>query len=135
MTNIIRTNEDFDRAFDDSPPPSPRSEPSASKEVAEPTGKQIDGKPRLSLVPTQIIFDIAEVREYGNAKYGDPDNWKQVDVGYYIDAAFRHLLRVVDDPAGKDAESGIEHYKHLACNVAFISAMMNIDEKMVQADG
>ena len=30
------------------------------------TAKADAGKARLSLVPTQIIWDIAEVREYGN---------------------------------------------------------------------
>lgn len=38
------------------------------------------GKPKLSLVPTQVIKDIAEVREYGNRKYGDPNNWRQVSM-------------------------------------------------------
>ena len=28
------------------------------------------GKPRLTLVPQQIIYDIAKVREYGLAKQG-----------------------------------------------------------------
>lgn len=59
-------------------------------------------------------------REYGNKKYGSPDNWKQVNVNRYRAAAFRHFLAYLDKPHGKDAESGIEHYKHLACNIAFI---------------
>ena len=78
------------------------------------------GKPDLTLVPRQIIWDVAEVREYGNRKYHSPDNWKQVDVNRYRAAAFRHFLAYLDNPHGKDAESGIEHYKHLACNIAFI---------------
>lgn len=78
------------------------------------------GKPDLTLVPRQIIWDVAQVREYGNRKYGSPDSWKQVDVNRYRAAAFRHFLAYLDDPQGKDAESGIEHYKHLACNIAFI---------------
>ena len=36
------------------------------------------GKLQLRLVPTQIIRDIAEVREYGTEKYGSADNWKRV---------------------------------------------------------
>ena len=31
------------------------------------------GKPQLTLVPRQILFDIARVREYGTKKYGDPE--------------------------------------------------------------
>ena len=33
------------------------------------TAKADAGKPKLTLVPRQIIYDIAEVREYGNKKY------------------------------------------------------------------
>lgn len=50
------------------------------------------GKPQLTLVPRAILPAIARVREYGTKKYGDPDNWKQVDKQRYRDAAFRHFL-------------------------------------------
>ena len=80
------------------------------------------GKPRLSLVPRKIIYDIAAVREYGNKKYpeGGPDNWKTVEPERYRDALFRHLLKYLDDPSGADPESGLPHLWHLACNVAFL---------------
>lgn len=85
--------------------------------------KADNGKLKLTLVPTEVIEDIAEVRMYGNEKYHDPDNWKTVEVERYRDALFRHLLAYIKDPKGKDAESGIEHYKHIACNCAFICAL------------
>lgn len=90
-----------------------------------PSCKDTKGKPKLSLVPTQILFDISEVREYGNQKYpsGGKDNWKNVDVEDYKDALLRHTLKYLQDPKGKDSESGIEHYKHMACNIAFICEM------------
>lgn len=44
------------------------------------SAKDDKGKLKLSLVPTQIIRDIAQVREYGCEKYHDPDNWKQVEM-------------------------------------------------------
>lgn len=87
------------------------------------TAKQDAGKPKLSLVPTQIIRDIAEVREYGNQKYKSKDNWQNVEKQRYIDALYRHLLSYIDDPDGVDEESGIRHYKHMACNMAFICEM------------
>lgn len=92
--------------------------------VQDYSAKADAGKPRLSLVPPQIIFDIAQVREYGNKKYGDPENWKLVEMQRYVDAALRHIFKFVQDPNGKDEESGIEHYKHVACNMAFICEMM-----------
>lgn len=81
------------------------------------------GKPKLTMVPQQIIWDIAEVREYGNRKYGDPDNWKTVEKERYRDAAYRHFLAYLADPDGVDEESGIKHLKHLACNIAFLCEM------------
>lgn len=83
------------------------------------------GKPRLSLVPPQIIFDVAAVREYGNAKYpeGGPDNWKQVELERYRDAAFRHFLEYIRDPKGADPESGLPHRWHLECNLAFLAEL------------
>lgn len=91
------------------------------------TAKHDAGKPQLSLVPTQIIWDIAKVREYGNAKYGDPENWREVELRRYIDALYRHFLLFLKDPLSLDVESGIEHYKHMACNMAFICEMLNLD--------
>jgi hypothetical protein len=82
------------------------------------------GKVKLSLVPVQIIRDIAVVREYGTEKYHDPDNWKKVELQRYIDAFYRHWLSFIEDNNSKDAESGIEHYKHMACNMAFICELM-----------
>lgn len=77
-------------------------------------------KPKLTLVPRKIIFDIAKVREYGVKKYGDPENWKRVEPERYRDAAFRHFMSYLDDPDGVDDESGLPHLAHLACNIAFL---------------
>lgn len=85
--------------------------------------KADSGKPKLTLVPRQIILDIAKVREYGTEKYGDPDNWKQVEPQRYRDAAFRHFLSYLDNPNGTDDESGLPHLSHLACNIAFLCEM------------
>lgn len=82
--------------------------------------KADNGKPKLTLVPRQIIWDIAEIREYGNRKYHDPNNWKTVEIERYRDAAFRHFMAYLDDPKGVDEESGLLHLAHLACNIAFL---------------
>lgn len=81
------------------------------------------GKLRLTLVPRKIIKAIARVRMYGNQKYGDPENWRQVESERYRDAAFRHFLAYLDDPEGNDDESGLPHLWHLACNIAFLIEM------------
>lgn len=87
------------------------------------------GKPQLTLVPRQILFDIARVREYGTKKYGDPENWRQVDRQRYRDAAFRHFCAYLDDPNGLDEESGLPHLAHLACNIAFLCELERRNEK------
>lgn len=90
--------------------------------------KADNGKPKLSLVPRQIIFDIAKVREFGTKKYGDSENWRQVEVQRYRDAAFRHFMAYLDDPYGVDEESRLSHLSHLACNIAFLCEMEHVDE-------
>lgn len=82
--------------------------------------KADSGKLQLTLVPRQIIRDIASVRMYGTKKYKDSENWKKVEKQRYKDAAFRHFLSYLDNPSGVDYESGLPHLWHLACNVAFL---------------
>lgn len=93
------------------------------REMADQSAKADAGKLQITLVPTRIIEDIAEVRMYGNRKYHDPNNWKQVEIERYRDALCRHLLAYIRDPESVDEESGIPHYKHMACNMAFICEM------------
>lgn len=87
------------------------------------TVKSDAGKLQLTLVPREIIRNIAEIRMYGRAKYGSAEKWKDVEIERYRDAAFRHFLAYLDDPNGKDSESGFPHLWHLACNIAFLCEM------------
>lgn len=82
------------------------------------------GKPRVSLVPMQIVRDIAVIRQYGVDKYKTVDNWKNVEVERYIDALGRHTLEFLNNPLGVDEESGYPHLWHIGCNVAFLSELM-----------
>ena len=86
------------------------------------TAKADAGKPRVSLVPSAIVYAIARVREYGLGRYpeGGKDNWKRVDAERYRDALGRHYLAYIDDPYGVDKDSGLPHLWHLATNVAFL---------------
>lgn len=77
------------------------------------------GKLRPTLVPTSLILAVAEVREYGTAKYGDPENWRTVEPQRYRDAAYRHWLAYLSGEE-TDSESGLPHLWHLACNLAFL---------------
>lgn len=89
--------------------------------------KSDKGKLEISLVPTQIIRDIAEIRMYGNNKYHAPYNWILVDKERYKNALMRHILAYLDDEDSVDEESGLPHYKHAACNLAFLAEMKRVD--------
>lgn len=56
------------------------------------------GKLRLTLVPHEVIRAIARVRMYGTKKYGDPENWRCVEVERFRDALLRHTLAYLEEP-------------------------------------
>lgn len=98
-------------------------------EIPNQKAKADCGKPRLSLVPMKILEAIARIREYGNKKYHDPNNWKTVEVERYRDAAMRHMVAYIEDPSGVDEESGLPHLWHLACNVSFLVELEDLRMK------
>lgn len=94
-----------------------------SEMVPDGTAKADTGKPRPTLVPVSLIRAVTAVREYGTAKYHDPENWRTVEPQRYRDALFRHWLAYLENPRGVDAESGLPHLWHVACNAAFLIEM------------
>jgi hypothetical protein len=56
-------------------------------------------------------------------KYGSSENWKAVEPERYRDAALRHFLKYLDDPQGRDSESGLKNLWHCCCNLAFLCEM------------
>ena len=93
------------------------------------TAKADTGKPHPSYVPVEIIEAVMRVREYGNQKYHDPDNWRTVEPERYHEALLRHVLRAWVNPYAVDPESGLMHIEHVATNIAFLLAMKNKEEK------
>ena len=89
-----------------------------------PGAKNDDGKLQLSVVPPEAIVAIARIREYGNKKYADPQNWRRVLPEKFHEAMLRHCLACWEDPYAVDPESGLPHLWHLMCNGAFLCAMM-----------
>ena len=96
---------------------------SGTKMDPDQEAKSDSGKPRLTLVPPKIIWDIAAVRQYGvEVKYPvtGVDGWRTIGEERIRDAAARHFLRYLTDPKGVDEESGLRHLWHLATNIAFL---------------
>ena len=85
--------------------------------------KADQGKPHPSWVPVALIEGVMAVREYGNQKYHDPDNWKKVEPERYHQAMLRHILAAWNDPYRVDPESGLPHIAHVATNIAFLLEM------------
>lgn len=98
------------------------------KDIKNQQAKADSGKPNLSLVPKQIIYEIEKVRAFGSKKYKDPDNWKKVELERYHQALLRHTLAMWNDVQAKDKESGLLHLSHMATNIAFILELMNDKE-------
>ena len=90
--------------------------------------KADSGKPRPSLVPPALIDGVMRIREFGTARYGDPDNWRNVDAERYHNALLRHILAIWEDWKAVDPDSGMPHLWHAACNIAFLMQYME-DEK------
>ena len=62
---------------------------------------------------------IAEVLAFGAIKY-DWDNWKKgMDHSRILDATLRHVYKYANGE-NKDDESGLNHLKHAATNLAFL---------------
>ena len=76
------------------------------------------GKPRPTLTPVSLIDAVTAVRMYGNAKYHDPENWRQVEPQRYRDALYRHWLAYLKGEK-IDLESGLPHLLPLATHEEF----------------
>lgn len=85
--------------------------------------KSDQGKPHPSYVPVALIEGVMAVREMGTKKYGDPENWRQVEPERYWQALLRHTLAIWKDPYSVDPESGLLHLEHICCNAAFLLEM------------
>ena len=81
--------------------------------------KHDGGKPRLDLVPPEIIEAVGVVMTHGLEKYGE-GSYKNVGPKRYRSALMRHICKWLKEPHGVDEDSGLPHLWHIACNVAFL---------------
>ena len=101
----------------------------ANMDKPDQQAKADQGKPHPSYVPVALIEGVMAVREAGTKKYGDPDNWKQVEPERYHQAMLRHILAAWNDPYKRDPESGLFHIQHVACNIAFLLELYKEDHQ------
>lgn len=90
-----------------------------SKDIVTDGLKHDGGKPRLDLVPPEIIEAVGTVMTFGAEKYGE-GSYRNVEPKRYRAALMRHICKWLKEPYGKDEDSGLPHLWHVACNVAFL---------------
>ena len=88
-------------------------------------GKKVEGtkfdadKPRMELLSTIALLEIAKVMTHGAKKY-DAHNWRKgIAWSRIIGAAYRHLA-AFNGGEDLDPESGISHLAHLGCCIQFL---------------
>jgi hypothetical protein len=78
------------------------------------------GKLRMELIPTSAYIGLGRVLTHGAEKYS-PNSWQNVEYQRYIGALIRHLVAFIDDPTGRDSDSGLLHTEHLLANAVFLN--------------
>lgn len=85
--------------------------------------KKDNGKPRLDLVPLEILEPLARVREFAVKKYGIDgiEAWREISDDRLLAALLRHLVTYQKNPNALDEESGLPAIYHVAINAAFLA--------------
>ncbi len=93
-------------------------------------GKKFDqDKPRMDLLDTEALTQIARVMGMGAKKYGD-HNWRGgLAWSRVIGAAMRHLT-AFNNGEDLDPESGLSHLAHLGCCVMFLLNYTKTHQKL-----
>jgi hypothetical protein len=82
--------------------------------------KYDEGKPRMELLPLDVLEEVARVLTFGAKKYKDNTWQKLKNAGKrYKGALLRHLT-AIDRGELYDPESGLLHMSHVACNAMFL---------------
>lgn len=93
----------------------------AKKKAADPKREAGNLKPGMHCVPPVALIYMGMVMQNGADKYGRV-NWRYTDVKYsvYLNAAFRHLLQMLDGEE-TDPDSGLPHFAHVMACMAIIA--------------
>lgn len=85
--------------------------------------KKDNGKPRLDLVPLEILEPLARVREFAVKKYGQDgiEAWREISDDRLLAALLRHLVTYQKNHNALDEESGLPAIYHVAINAAFLA--------------
>lgn len=73
-------------------------------------------KPRISLLPYELVWETAKAMSYGAKKYSTWNYREGIDVLFLIDAAQRHIIQFVNGE-DVDEESQTHHLGNAASNL------------------
>jgi len=81
-----------------------------------------EGKPRLSLVPKEAYWGMAQALTFGAKKYSAHNFKNGLEYHRLADAALRHLTSYMDGE-DNDPESGLSHLDHALATLAMLKYM------------
>lgn len=84
--------------------------------------KNDKGKVRISLIPKEAIWGMANGLTYGANKYGDYNFMSGIEYTRLADACMRHLTAFLDGE-DIDVESGNPHLDHAMASLAMLKFM------------
>ncbi len=84
--------------------------------------KHDNGKPKLSIIPTDALWGMAKALTYGANKYSLHNFRNGIDYTRLADAAMRHLT-VWMEGEELDKESGNSHLDHAMASLAMLKFM------------
>lgn len=84
--------------------------------------KHDNGKPSLTLLPSEAIIGMTRALDYGAKKYGRYNYRDGIDHHRILDAALRHIFAILGGET-TDAESGNPHIWHALASLAMYEWM------------
>lgn len=91
--------------------------------------KNDKGKPRISLIPKEALWGMADAFTYGAKKYGDHNFRGGIEYTRLADACMRHLTAFISGE-DLDDESGNCHIDHALASLGMLKFMMSHRKEM-----
>lgn len=81
-----------------------------------------ESKPQFSLMPPEVLRQVAEVFTFGVDKYSKNDWQKKCDFDFWLDKIYRHLNEY---QSGNylDKESDLPHLAHMIADAMILAAL------------
>ena len=92
-----------------------------------------EGKPRFSLIPADVLKEVAKVFTQGAKKYDDRNFEKGIPYSELLDAMHRHWTDVACR-TDIDPEWNLHHLAHLICDAMMMMRIQNLVKRGILED-